>query len=147
MSVLECSCGMVMSVSVAMPRNRCIRCGCAEFRELEHFKLAVIAMDKGPLVPVATCGKVLPFAITLDGCRSGQSKSRWLFSLVAHAVEVVGEFTNRNVRAIPQRRGRDYDWTLGPETNLHVGDSSSELGGEAGILLCLGVRDHSRHHR
>ena len=34
--------------------------------------------------------------------------------------------------AIPQRIRRDYDWSLGPETNRPVGTLSSEIGGEAG---------------
>jgi hypothetical protein len=38
MPVLECSCGMVMSISTATPRNKCIRCGGIEFRELERFQ-------------------------------------------------------------------------------------------------------------
>ena len=60
MPVLECSCGMVMSVSVAKPRNTCIRCGGVEFRELERFKPVVNAMDCAPLVPITTCGNGLP---------------------------------------------------------------------------------------
>jgi hypothetical protein len=35
MPVVECSCGMVMSISGAKPRNTCIRCGSAEFRALD----------------------------------------------------------------------------------------------------------------
>lgn len=34
MPVLECTCGMVMSVSAATPRGTCIRCGGAKFRKL-----------------------------------------------------------------------------------------------------------------
>ena len=59
MPVLECSCGMVMSVSVAKPRNTCIRCGGVEFRKLERFRAAVNAMDCAPLVPITTCGNYL----------------------------------------------------------------------------------------
>lgn len=36
MAVVECSCGMVMSISAAKPRIRCIRCGGVKFQELEH---------------------------------------------------------------------------------------------------------------
>lgn len=36
MSVLECTCGMVMSVSAADPRNTCIRCGRGELRMFER---------------------------------------------------------------------------------------------------------------
>jgi hypothetical protein len=35
MPVVECSCGMVMSISVARPRHNCIRCGSSEIREVE----------------------------------------------------------------------------------------------------------------
>jgi hypothetical protein len=34
MPVIECTCGMVMSLS-AVPRNNCIRCGGVEFRVIE----------------------------------------------------------------------------------------------------------------
>jgi hypothetical protein len=54
MPVIECSCGMVMSVSVAKPRNKCIRCGGVEFRELENIKPVVSAMNCAPLVPITT---------------------------------------------------------------------------------------------
>jgi hypothetical protein len=54
MPVIECSCGMVMSVSVAKPRNKCIRCGGVEFRELGDFKPVVNAMNCAPLVPITT---------------------------------------------------------------------------------------------
>lgn len=35
MPVVECSCGMMMSVSSARPRTCCIRCGGIEFRFIE----------------------------------------------------------------------------------------------------------------
>lgn len=60
MPVLECSCGMVMSVSVATPRNTCIRCGGAAFRELERFKSLMGAAEYVPLVAIASCGSRLP---------------------------------------------------------------------------------------
>lgn len=56
MPVLECSCGMVMSVSLATPRNICIRCGGAAFHELERFKPVVNTMDCVSRVPITTCG-------------------------------------------------------------------------------------------
>jgi hypothetical protein len=56
MPVLECSCGMVMSISIATPRNTCIRCGGVEFRELERFKPVVRTMDFPSLVSNTTCG-------------------------------------------------------------------------------------------
>ena len=59
MPVLECSCGMVMSVSAAKPRNTCIRCGGAEFRELECFQPVVAATADESLAPITTCGIVL----------------------------------------------------------------------------------------
>jgi hypothetical protein len=55
MPVLECSCGMVMSVSIAKPRNMCIRCGGAEFRELESFDPNVNATSCAPLPPTSKC--------------------------------------------------------------------------------------------
>jgi hypothetical protein len=60
MAVLECSCGMVMSVSVAKPRNTCIRCGGVEFRELDRFKPVVNATDHASQVIITTGGNVLP---------------------------------------------------------------------------------------
>jgi hypothetical protein len=59
MPVLECSCGMVMSVSVVKPRNSCIRCGGAEFRELQHFDLVVNTVERTPRVPITNCGNGL----------------------------------------------------------------------------------------
>jgi hypothetical protein len=67
MPVLECSCGMVMSVSIAKPRNMCIRCGGVEFQELEKLKLgakatysakapAAIKVDCFPLASSAMAG-------------------------------------------------------------------------------------------
>jgi hypothetical protein len=35
MAVMECNCGMVMSVSAAMPRKTCIRCGGMNLHELK----------------------------------------------------------------------------------------------------------------
>lgn len=40
MPVIECSCGMMMSVSTAEPRTRCIRCGGVEFRFVEKWESA-----------------------------------------------------------------------------------------------------------
>ena len=56
MPVLECSCGMVMSVPVAKPRNTCIRCGAVEFRELVHFQPVVNMTDRASPIPITTCG-------------------------------------------------------------------------------------------
>ena len=60
MPVLECSCGMVMSISLTKPRNTCIRCGGVEFRELERFNSAVTAMHDLSFGPITNCGSVLP---------------------------------------------------------------------------------------
>ncbi len=60
MPVIECSCGMVMSVSVATLRNTCIRCGGVEFRELERFNSAVNTTNCTSLEPISTCGHCLP---------------------------------------------------------------------------------------
>ena len=56
MPIIECSCGMVMSISVATPRNTCIRCGGVEFRELERFNAVVNATICTSLVPVTSVG-------------------------------------------------------------------------------------------
>lgn len=37
MPVIECRCGMVMSVVADEPRTCCIRCGSVKFRELEQW--------------------------------------------------------------------------------------------------------------
>ena len=76
MPVLECSCGMVMSVSVAKPRNTCIRCGGAEFRELQHFDFVVNTMNGAPLVPITTCGNGLRISIPAT---AGEAASRIAF--------------------------------------------------------------------
>ena len=54
MPVLECSCGMVMSISVAKPRNTCIRCGGAEFRELDHINSIVNKFNCAPDTAITT---------------------------------------------------------------------------------------------
>ena len=36
MSVIECSCGMIMSLPAVDPRRCCIRCGGIEFRVIEN---------------------------------------------------------------------------------------------------------------
>ena len=59
MPVLECSCGMVMSISVAKPRNTCIRCGSTDFREFQNFDFVVNKIDCMPVVPITTCGNGL----------------------------------------------------------------------------------------
>jgi hypothetical protein len=43
--ILECSCGMLMSATVGMSRNTCIRCGGVEFHELARFKLIANVKD------------------------------------------------------------------------------------------------------
>lgn len=55
MPVLECSCGMIMSVSIAKPRNMCIRCGGAHFRELERFIPDVKATKRAPIAAPIIC--------------------------------------------------------------------------------------------
>jgi hypothetical protein len=45
MPVVECSCGMVMSVSVVQPRSSCIRCGSSDIREL-HWPDPVSVVSK-----------------------------------------------------------------------------------------------------
>ena len=46
MPVLECSCGMVMSVSAAKPRQTCIRCGRADLKLLERKAKASRAVQR-----------------------------------------------------------------------------------------------------
>lgn len=71
MPVLECSCGMVMSVSAAEPRVSCIRCGGVKLRVLLARRTAdrietrltialtiarsaeVLLFDTAPLEPIA----------------------------------------------------------------------------------------------
>jgi hypothetical protein len=72
MPVLECSCGMVMSVTAAKPRNTCIRCGGVEFRELERLIPVKKANECASLLPVTICGNTfsmqpLPSAGTAVG--------------------------------------------------------------------------------
>jgi hypothetical protein len=71
MPVLECSCGMVMSVSVAKPRNTCIRCGGMDFREMQHFDLVVNAIGSAPLVPITTCGNGLRISMPSSAGEDG----------------------------------------------------------------------------
>jgi hypothetical protein len=47
---------MVMSISVAKPRNTCIRCGGAEFRELEHINSIVNKINCAPDTAITTYG-------------------------------------------------------------------------------------------
>ncbi len=49
MPVVECSCGMVMSVSAAKPRICCIRCGGVEFHVLERRQLTDRRLDRVPV--------------------------------------------------------------------------------------------------
>ena len=62
MSVIECSCGMVMSVSAVKPRNRCIRCGGVEFGELERRKPAAGAWTRPAKRTVVDGGNDLSFS-------------------------------------------------------------------------------------
>jgi len=55
MPVIECSCGMVMSIARAKPRRCCIRCGGVEFRLIEKWQ----AVDSLPL-------PFLPFSTSAD---------------------------------------------------------------------------------
>jgi hypothetical protein len=93
MPVLECSCGMVMSVSVAKPRITCIRCGGAEFRELQHFDLVVNTMDNTPLLPLTTCGNGLRISPWSLGGKAASSLAVGSTSLNACEVLVNREFT------------------------------------------------------
>jgi hypothetical protein len=83
MPVLECSCGMVMSVSIAKPRTMCIRCGGVEFRELERFKLDVKATNCAPQAPTIICANYTGSLSELGG-HSTRFDNRHLFALGAH---------------------------------------------------------------
>jgi hypothetical protein len=63
MPVIECSCGMVMSISAATPRKSCIRCGGAEFRELVWRGPVEIKVDCSPLLPATTDGYCFSMAL------------------------------------------------------------------------------------
>ena len=43
MPVVECACGMVMSVATREPRSRCIRCGGIELRFMEKLRRSQLA--------------------------------------------------------------------------------------------------------
>jgi hypothetical protein len=63
MPVIECSCGMVMSVSAAAPRKSCIRCGGAEFRELVWRGPVVSALECSSLLSATTYGNWFSMAL------------------------------------------------------------------------------------
>ncbi len=63
MPVIECSCGMVMSVSAAEPRNSCIRCGSNEFGELERRKPLANLFARSAFAPSTTSGKSSPMSL------------------------------------------------------------------------------------
>jgi hypothetical protein len=56
MPVVECSCGMVMSISVARPRHKCIRCGSSEIREVEWRGSAPVVSKQSAESLLATNG-------------------------------------------------------------------------------------------
>ena len=72
MAVMECNCGMVMSVPAAMPRKTCIRCGGVNLHELESLipKLTQLPLS-APLMLV----NILP--------RKTDSNAAGLFNLSA----------------------------------------------------------------
>jgi len=47
MPVIECSCGMVMSVAADDPRSSCIRCGGVEFRMMARREPACYSAQLG----------------------------------------------------------------------------------------------------
>jgi predicted nucleic acid-binding Zn-ribbon protein len=58
MPLIECSCGMMMSVSAAEPRSCCIRCGGVEFRLVEKWQAA--RSTATPFVPRASFSDCAP---------------------------------------------------------------------------------------
>jgi hypothetical protein len=58
MPLIECSCGMMMSVSTAEPRSCCIRCGGVEFRLVEKWQSA--RSMPMPIVPRASLSDCVP---------------------------------------------------------------------------------------
>jgi hypothetical protein len=63
MAVIECSCGMIMSVSAAKPRSRCIRCGGVEFHVLERRKPTVELVDQTPVANLMAVGNGFPIKV------------------------------------------------------------------------------------
>jgi len=62
MPVIECTCGMVMSVPVDGPRVGCIRCGGVEFHVLDRRSIGPADRDtlfQAPTAPMATPALVL----------------------------------------------------------------------------------------
>jgi hypothetical protein len=57
MALLECTCGMVMSVSPTSPRLNCIRCGSTELRASAF---AILLEEVAPLQRVSPQGGVAP---------------------------------------------------------------------------------------
>lgn len=58
MPVIECSCGMMMSVSASEPRSCCIRCGGVEFRVVEKWDRARAATGQFALrAPSMDCAR------------------------------------------------------------------------------------------
>ena len=55
MPVIECSCGMVMSVPVEGPRVCCIRCGGVEFHILERRAMGPARRRDALLVATTAC--------------------------------------------------------------------------------------------
>jgi hypothetical protein len=64
MPVIECACGMVMSVARAEPRTRCIRCGGVEFRLVENWHVSNVQAT--PFVPRRMLPTTRPAACELS---------------------------------------------------------------------------------
>ena len=66
MPILECHCGMVMSVPAANPRGRCIRCGGAELGRVK-----ALATSQGPATSAKSMytpsGDQLPLVLQMVG--------------------------------------------------------------------------------
>ncbi len=67
MPVVECSCGMVMSISVARPRHNCIRCGSSDIREVEWRASA-------PVVSKQSAERLLATNVTTQRIGAGASQ-------------------------------------------------------------------------
>jgi hypothetical protein len=67
MPVIECSCGMMMSVPAAEPRSCCIRCGGVEFRLVEKWDPARATRGEFALRPPRADCAQSPLDLTTIG--------------------------------------------------------------------------------
>jgi hypothetical protein len=63
MPVIECGCGMVMSVSAEKPRTICIRCGRTDLTPLKRGVTNLKASERTPILSGSVGEMDYPFAI------------------------------------------------------------------------------------